>query len=275
MAMLSGSVNKTLIQALERHAAEHPDDWPQFIDYVLYAYRTTVHSVTGFTPFELLFGRPHNSMSNHASCSPADSSVPASLLQRAHEIKDLTEGKVPLALQNVLSAQLSQRRAQDAAHAIQLISAPLTVGSVVYTRILTRQKKLEGPHFIGPYKVAQVNEGGNYVLMNAKGNKPSRSYPITQLKIMPSAAADRIWQEAVSKKGAFSVDRILDYRIRPDGKRLYLIRWRDHDPEFDQWIEESLVEDQDLIGQFWGEHPSLPPTTADIAASAAAQPREA
>ena len=33
------------------------NDWEQYLPLVLYAYRTAVHSSTGVTPFELMFGR--------------------------------------------------------------------------------------------------------------------------------------------------------------------------------------------------------------------------
>jgi hypothetical protein len=36
---------------------EHKDDWADYIDSVLYAYRTSVCTSTGYSPFQLMFGR--------------------------------------------------------------------------------------------------------------------------------------------------------------------------------------------------------------------------
>ena len=42
---------------LKCYAQEKPNDWDQHIPYVLFAYRESPHESTGFSPFELLYGR--------------------------------------------------------------------------------------------------------------------------------------------------------------------------------------------------------------------------
>uniref|UniRef100_A0A9J7XPR1 Gypsy retrotransposon integrase-like protein 1 n=1 Tax=Cyprinus carpio carpio TaxID=630221 RepID=A0A9J7XPR1_CYPCA len=49
--------NKTLKQMLRRVVAEDQRDWDQMIPYVLFGIREVPQASTGFTPFELLFGR--------------------------------------------------------------------------------------------------------------------------------------------------------------------------------------------------------------------------
>ncbi|KAL1279885.1 hypothetical protein QQF64_014485 [Cirrhinus molitorella] len=49
--------NKTLKQMLRRVAAEEKRDWDQMLPYVLFGIREVPQASTGFTPFELLFGR--------------------------------------------------------------------------------------------------------------------------------------------------------------------------------------------------------------------------
>ena len=39
------------------HAYVDQSDWEQYLPFVLYTYRTTVHMSTGVSPFELMFGR--------------------------------------------------------------------------------------------------------------------------------------------------------------------------------------------------------------------------
>ena len=51
------SFNGVFKQKLLALTGEHPHNWPQYVDGVLYALRTTVVDSLGYSPFELLFGR--------------------------------------------------------------------------------------------------------------------------------------------------------------------------------------------------------------------------
>ncbi|CAF1033629.1 unnamed protein product, partial [Brachionus calyciflorus] len=49
--------NQTLIEALRKHAEANTAKWPEFLPFVLLAYRSRTHTITNYTPFELVFGR--------------------------------------------------------------------------------------------------------------------------------------------------------------------------------------------------------------------------
>ena len=49
--------NRSLLQML-RSYVETKEEWEKHLPLILYAYRTAIHSSTGFTPFELMYGRP-------------------------------------------------------------------------------------------------------------------------------------------------------------------------------------------------------------------------
>ena len=49
--------NQTLKQMLRRTANEEGKDWDRLLPYVLFAYREVPQESTGFSPFELLYGR--------------------------------------------------------------------------------------------------------------------------------------------------------------------------------------------------------------------------
>ena len=44
-------LNRTLLQMLRTTANDHVHNWPSFLPTVLSAYRITIHSVTGITPY--------------------------------------------------------------------------------------------------------------------------------------------------------------------------------------------------------------------------------
>jgi hypothetical protein len=49
--------NATLMQALRKYIEEEPRGWDTKLQFVAFSYRTSVHSVTGYTPYQLVFGR--------------------------------------------------------------------------------------------------------------------------------------------------------------------------------------------------------------------------
>ena len=49
--------NQTVKAMLRRVADDEGKDWDQFLPYLLFAYREVPRASTGFSPFELLYGR--------------------------------------------------------------------------------------------------------------------------------------------------------------------------------------------------------------------------
>lgn len=50
-------LNRTVIDCLSCYAEASPGTWHEHLDSVLFAYRSSVHAATRFTPFYLQFGR--------------------------------------------------------------------------------------------------------------------------------------------------------------------------------------------------------------------------
>ena len=49
--------NRTLLQSLATSVSDHPENWDEFVTKICFAYNTSVHPTTGFSPFYLTFGR--------------------------------------------------------------------------------------------------------------------------------------------------------------------------------------------------------------------------
>jgi len=50
--------HRVLAEYLRHYVNEDQTNWDEWVPFATYVYNTTVHSATGFTPFEMMFGRP-------------------------------------------------------------------------------------------------------------------------------------------------------------------------------------------------------------------------
>ena len=49
--------NQTLKAMLRKYVSDTGDNWDQWLPYLLFAYREVPQASTGYSPFELLYGR--------------------------------------------------------------------------------------------------------------------------------------------------------------------------------------------------------------------------
>ena len=264
--------NAILVHMLEKHVKDDPAKWPQYLDYVLFAYRTKVHTATGFTPFSLMFGREHQSIcrsfledlgASHAAPSAATPSEQALVLrQRVDEIRRLVEVDSAAARSNLQRAKTRQRRQQDSRHS-QLHEEPLQPGTVVYVRVPNHTNRKFTPPFVGPYKIdRQETANGkyaNYFLRTPSGALLLRKYPLDQLFAMTSdLAAERIWGQVTTgtKRNdiIYDAECVLDHRpsqSRP-GKMEYMLRWTGFPTDFDSWEKEESLISPKLLHDYFG-----------------------
>ena len=50
-------MNGTLVQLLRIYCQNNKEKWAEYLPYALFAYRSSIHESTGYTPFEMLYGR--------------------------------------------------------------------------------------------------------------------------------------------------------------------------------------------------------------------------
>ena len=87
-------LNRTLCESLAK--VKGTDEWDQHIPAVLLAYRTKRHATTGYTPFQLVYGRqatlPIETILPVEPIEEEEIDLSDSILQRAYELIE----KLPL-----------------------------------------------------------------------------------------------------------------------------------------------------------------------------------
>uniref|UniRef100_A0A8C1LU18 Gypsy retrotransposon integrase-like protein 1 n=1 Tax=Cyprinus carpio TaxID=7962 RepID=A0A8C1LU18_CYPCA len=103
--------NKTLKQMLRRVVAEDQRDWDQMIPYVLFGIREVPQASTGFTPFELLFGRqPRGLLDVAREAWEQQPAVGRTTLEHIKAMRERIDRVMPLVREHMSKAQQDQQR---------------------------------------------------------------------------------------------------------------------------------------------------------------------
>lgn len=132
-------------------------DWDKYLKYLLFAYRSTPHSVTGFTPFELIYGRDVRGPLEMLKSTWLDGALAEKPLNEwVQQLRVKMEAMSQLASSREKAAKEKMKKAYDQ----KAKQRSFEVGSMVLMRVPGLTGKLEDS-WEGPYevvdKVSQVN----------------------------------------------------------------------------------------------------------------------
>ena len=165
------AANKNIKRIVEK-MTETYKDWHEKLPFALYAYRTTVRTSTGATPFSLVYGME--------AVLPVEVEIPslrvlmetqleeAEWVRERYEQLNLIEEKRLVAL---CHGQLYQRRMMRA-HDKKVRPRRFHEGELVLKKILPVQQDSRGkwaPNWEGPYVVKRAFSGGALILTNMDG----------------------------------------------------------------------------------------------------------
>jgi len=156
--------NRTLCESLSKLANDHKTDWDKYIAPVLFAYRTTKHNTTKFTPFYLVYGREAK--------LPMDSlelEREHNLLTRVHNlVEDLPRGRVcakeQIEIGQIKQKELYDKRIKKEQH--------FSIGQKVLYYKAAQDNQHTGkllPKWKGPYFIHEVQLNGSYKIRTIDG----------------------------------------------------------------------------------------------------------
>ena len=170
--------NRTLQEILSTFVSEHPDTWDLHVDQAVFAYNTSRHESTGFSPYELVFGR--------VARMPVEIDLgvplrdPRSQSDYVQAVRQSIRSSQSIAQQVQLEAKAKQKQFYDQGKGTW---TPIEPQSIVWLR---RPKKWKfGRKWIGPYTVVS-RTGVNYNIKSQEGKELVVHHNNLKVSAMPN-----------------------------------------------------------------------------------------
>ena len=187
--------NQTLKAMLRKVAVEEGKDWDKFLPYLLFAYREVPQSSTGFSPFELLYGRTVRGpldvlRESWEGGRRSSESVVSHVLSMREKLEKMAE----LVQENLAKAQKQQKRWYDQ----NARQRELKAGDQVLVLLLTLTHKLLA-QWQGPYQVLKKVGEVDYLVDRHDRRKRRRIFHINMLREWVVPASTGYWMEEVEE----------------------------------------------------------------------------
>ena len=267
-------LNRSVIAVLRKLTSNNPQKWCDWVDFVLMCIRTAVHRSSGYSPFQLMFGRAWNPLADYHQLAFDFEALNNSGLDGLAVVEDalvLRTRQLRMHLGWVAGAHLNgvvqaaKVRAQaDAQHAV--VSDRIAVGALVWKVNNTPSNKLDA-RLLGPFRVADsdgssVDISSNYHLESLGGVAIDRTVPRDQLVVViPAVWLSKRQQQLYGPKvlvevaerfrngepgplsvgggqEQYAVEAILSERSKKLGKE-FLVKWAGYKEP--SWILEADV----------------------------------
>ena len=256
----SERTNKTVIQCIRFAVERHQKGWSQALNKIRFDIMNTVNASTGFTPFQLRFGKSPRLLPpliRHDNETDEETT--------AAEIITWLSTLEAMAQDNLLTAKIRQA---SQANKQRDPSFPFHVGERVLLSTFNRRREYKAgeqprvakfmPRFDGPYRILATDENHSTVTLDMP-NTP-HIFPIfhtSELRVFrendatlfPSRASHPPPPITINGEQEFYIDKIVDER-RQGRRKQYLVRWRGEGPENDKWLQASEVEDCEALDRW-------------------------
>ena len=233
--------------------------WPLHLPFVQYAYNNKVQTLTGSTPFSLMFGRTANAPNDYRT-DPA-TNLPINVAEWRKHQEHVLSLIFPAINARVAGQQAAYRDRLDDKRK-RIVTEELVPGTRVRIKdpkYLSAPRPSQEPPYIGPYYVVRQNKYGAYILKDVHDHVLDRSVPIDQIKvnaapdILPTVTEDAARSQPAAGDQEYDVEKILEHRHN-NGQIEYLVKWKGYRLSESTWENEHQFTDTAIIDRYWRQH---------------------
>ena len=148
---LAERFNGTLKTMIRRFAQEAPGEWDELLPYLLFSYREVPQASTGFSPFELLYGRSVRGpldILREAWTEGVDDDMEVNVSDYVVQMRERLQAMSELVGQNMEQAQAKQKKYFDR----NARDRSFEPGELVLLLLPTRSRKMDAA-WQGPFRV--------------------------------------------------------------------------------------------------------------------------
>lgn len=257
-------VNGFLGQSLRTLCMDNQNNWAELIPAIMLSFRNAVSTSTGFTPYQVLFGR-HMYLPIDTALIPKEN-LPANV----KEFVDNLNAQLKLMNLIVQANRTGQQIRQKEYHDKKAKEPAYCVNQHVMLKkenIKVGQCRKLAPRFEGPYKIIQLGPNFTYKLQHIQTGKvmkslvnasrlkkcnlaldePPNKAQDTVLDVSESNGAhnnpvigDKPTSNGTDSHGLQEVEKILRY-VYQNGKKWYRVRFKNLDNSHNQWVLADVV----------------------------------
>uniref|UniRef100_A0A803JIM9 Gypsy retrotransposon integrase-like protein 1 n=1 Tax=Xenopus tropicalis TaxID=8364 RepID=A0A803JIM9_XENTR len=170
--------NKTLKTMLRRVIDKDGKNWDFLLPYLMFAIREVPQSSTGFSPFELLYGRhPRGLLDTVKETWEHETTPHRSVIEHVAQMQDRIEAIIPIVREHMLKAQEAQRNSYNRNARLRVFQP----GDRVLVLVPTVENKFLAT-WQGPYEVIERVGVVNYKIRQPGRRKPEQIYHVNLLK---------------------------------------------------------------------------------------------
>ena len=258
----SERTNKTVNQCIRFHVERNQSGWVKALPLIRFQIMNTINKSTGYSPFQLRFGRSPRAMPPIIPPPPN----PSTEYINARAIIEEVASNVADARDNLMLAKITQSFHSNSSRAD---ATPYKIGDKVMLSTLNRRKEYKSqgevrvakfmPRFDGPYLVVDTHEDASTVTLDIP-NAPNifPTFHTSHIKPFkqnddtkwPARTLDKPGPILVNGIPEHVVDKIIDHKKVGKSNIKYLVRWSGYGPEDDQWISARDLEDNIALDEY-------------------------